>query len=1073
MIKKIFIAALLVTLIKTVHCQPYDFRHYQVENGLSNNATICSLQDSKGFLWFGTKDGLNRFDGYIFRVYRDDPDNAGSIGSNFIHSLYEDKNATIWVGTESGLYKYNAQTESFSLLGGTANARIRDIKMDETGNLWFIMGFTLTKYNESKKHLESYDTTKYFEATSISIDATGVVWASTSNGEIKKYDARKNSFSGYNMFSHSKNPASKWIEKIYCTTKGTILVGTSNQGTKLFDISTSTYKDILTYNTDKTEIFVRNFIQTSDDEYWIATETGVFIYNTSNEKKVNIQKKFTDPYSISDNAIYSFCKDKEGGIWVCTYFGGVNYYPHPYTPFKKFFPKTEKNSLSGNVIREIHGDSIGNLWIGTEDAGLNKLEKATGKFINYKPSGKKGSISYTNIHGMLVNHNELWVGTFEHGLDVLNIKTGNVFKHYSMGSSPNSLKSNFIYFISKIDQETIVFGTTRGAYSYNRDKDDFSPLPGLPINNWYTSIVKDNTGIIWAGTYGNGVNYYNTNLKTNGNFRYNPSNKSSLSSDRVNSIFEDSNKNLWFATEGGLCKLVREKNEFKRYTTKDGFPSNFILSILEDKQANLWISTSKGLVCFRPNEEKAITYTVANGILNDQFNFNSAYQDKEGTMYFGSEKGLINFNPARFTSNVFIPPVYITGFQVFNKDLTIGDNNSPLKKSILYTDKIVLDYDQSTVNIGFAALGYSSPDKTEYAYKMEGLDKNWTYLKRNRNAYFTGLRPGTYVFKVRASNVGIDRTEQETKLIVQILPPWWASKLAYVFYLLLVVIIVHYSFHYYHKSIEKKNRRKFVELEGLKEKEIFKAKLEFFTNVAHEIRTPLTLIKAPLEKVIKKADGLEISNNLKIMERNTNRLIQLTNQLLDFRQIEIESFNLNLENVNIATLLEEAYVSFKPLAEQKNLTFDLKLPQSRLLASVDVDAFNKILFNLYGNAVKYAKSKVRISVLHYNEQNNFFTIEIKNDGFLIPLDKKDKIFEPFFRLKETEKQKGTGIGLALSRSLVQLHNGVLDLKEPEKNQNVFSLTMPILQENDLKSAQPNETLTIAKTTTDETNNIIS
>ncbi|MCW3111042.1 MAG: hybrid sensor histidine kinase/response regulator [Segetibacter sp.] len=1057
--KKYLITVILFVLVNNIYGQSYFFRKYQVENGLSNNATICSLQDKKGFLWFGTKDGLNRFDGYSFKVFRNDPDDSGSIGNNFIHSIYEDRDGILWIGTEGGLYRYNATNESFTVLKSAANGRIRDIKMDDNGNLWFILGFTLFRYSEKEKKTEEYAISKYFETTSICTYSDGTLWLSTSAGSLKKYNAADNSFTGYDVFRHSKPSVSKWIEKIYCTTNGSILIGTSNQGVKIFDINSSTYADILTYNPDKTEIFARNFVQTSEDEYWIATETGVFIYNTKTKQSINLQKKFNDPYSISDNAVYSFCKDKEGGIWVSTYFGGVNYYPRQHTPFKKYFPKIGENSISGNVVREIHQDNDGNFWIGTEDAGLNKLETSSGLFTHLEPTGSRSSISYTNIHGLLVDGNELWVGTFEHGLDILNIKTGRVTRHYEQGEGEHSLKSNFIYCISKISEQEIIVGTTRGAYVFNRKNNDFTPLPGMPFYNWYSCIFKDYKGVVWAGTYGNGVNYYNTKTKISGNFSYKAVNKNSLSSDRINSIFEDSNKNLWIATEGGLCKFNRESNDFKRYSTKNGFPSNFILSLLEDDRKNLWISTSKGLVCFNPQNEKIVTYTVVNGTLNDQFNFNSAYKDKQGRMYFGSVKGLISFHPDEFIKNDFIPPVYITSFQVFNKDLAIAENGSPLKKSITYTDKITLTHDQSTINIGFAALSYTAPERSEYAFKLEGADKSWTILKRNRNAYFTDLSPGTYVFKVKASNSSGVWNNKETKIVIAILPPWWASKWAYGVYLLLLGIIVYSSLRYYHNSIEEKNKRKYELLERIKEKEIFKAKVEFFTNVAHEIRTPLTLIKGPLEKVIKKANGNpEINNNLKIMERNTERLIDLTNQLLDFRETEIEGFSLSFVKANISELLEETYVNFKPLADQKNLSFELNLPAHSVYATVDLDAFNKILSNLFSNAVKYAESKVSVCLLQPNQ--NCFILEIENDGFLIPREMKNKVFEPFFRLKETAKQKGTGIGLALSRSLVQLHNGTLECKETDRDMNVFVLKLPIQQDNEFN---------VASTTQDATN----
>jgi len=1045
--RTLILAIFLLIASPLLYGQPYYFRHFQVENGLSNNAVICSLQDKKGFLWFGTKDGLDRFDGYSFKIFRSDPDDSGSIGSNFIHCLYEDPNGVLWVGTEKGLYRHDDTTESFSVLPETSNGQIRDILMDREGTLWFISGLTLCRYVPAKKNITYYNINQYFEATSLCRSSDGELWISTRSGSLKRYHPPDNTFIDHDLFTHSPSTPNKWIEKIYGATNGRILVGTSIHGAKIFDIQSATYKDFLTWNPDKTTLFARNFVQTSEDEYWIATESGIYIYNIKNGTFTNLGKKYNDPYSISDNAVYTFCRDKEGGIWAGTYFGGVNYYPKPCNSFKKIFAKSGENSLSGYVVREIHQDADGNLWIGTEDAGLNRLNTKTGLFTHFLPTGAKGSISYTNIHGLLVHGNELWIGTFEHGLDVMNISTGKVTRHYSEGQGQHSLKSNFIYCLYETGDGTILVGTTRGAYIFDRLHNNFSLLPGTSVNNWCSSLLQDGNGIIWAGTYGNGLLWYDTRTKKTGSFRYEARNRNSLSSDRVNSLFEDSNKELWIATEGGLCKFQPAANDFKRYTTRDGLPTNFILSLLEDDKKNLWISTSKGLVCFNPATEQLNTYTKDNGLLNDQFNFSSAYKDPKGRMYFGSVKGLICFHPDEFIKNSFVPPVYITGFQVDNKELPIANKGSVLKKSLPYTDKLILDHNQSTFSIDFASLSYTAPEMAEYAYKMEGLDQNWTYLKTNRKAYFTGLAPGNYIFKVKASNSSRVWNGKETMLSIQILPPWWASTPAYFMYTLAVLLIIYYLIRNYHRRVEEKNKRKIEHLEIAKEKEIFQAKIEFFTNVAHEIRTPLTLIKGPLEKVMRKA-GPEITDSLRIMERNTNRLIDLTNQLLDFRQTEIRGFSLNFIKANISELLEETYISFKPLAEQKNLSIGISQPSLPLFASVDIDAFNKILTNLFSNAVKYGEKKVAVTLLPFRETDPFFTIEIKNDGYLIPYDMKDKIFEPFFRLKETEKQKGTGIGLALSLSLTQLHKGILTLKKPDNDLNTFSLTMPVHQDNE-------------------------
>lgn len=1047
-----FFIVLCVFVISSliVNCQPYYFRHYQVENGLSNNAVICSLQDKKGFLWFGTKDGLNRFDGYSFKIFRNIPSDTNSIGSNFIRSLYEDSNGNLWVATERGLYKYNADKESFSLLPFTANNLVIDVVKDTKYNLWFIMGSTLCRFNEKTSKIEVYDTKRYFLATSMCVSTNGDFWVSTSNGQLQQYLYTSNTFKAYKILPQAQSTTSLWIQKLYATSTNKVLIGTATLGVKVFDINTFTSYSGLTSDANCKEIFVRNFVEVTPTEYWIATESGIFIYNTESNATINLHKEYNNPYSVTDNAVYSFCKDKEGGIWACSYFGGINYSPKSYTPFNKLFPKVSENGLSGNVVREIHQDNTGNLWIGTEDAGLNKMDIVTGKFTHFKPSTSSQSIAYTNIHGLLVQDNNLWIGTFEHGLDVMDIQTGKVKKHYRAGSGWHQFHSDFIYCLARSGTNGIMLGTTIGAYKYNAITDDFSLLDSLPLYNWYSYLLEDATGTIWAATYGNGIYFYNAITKQFGNLRFQANRSTSLPSDRVNSIFEDSHHKLWFATENGLSVLNKSTNTFTTYTTAQGLPSNFVLSILEDDDAHLWVSTSKGLVRFNMLTQQIKVYTVVNGLLNDQFNFNSAYKDASGRMYFGSVKGLVSFHPRDFVANNFVPPIYITGLQVFNKDIVVGEKNSPLQQSIINTKKIILSHNQSTLSIDFAALGFTAPEMIEYAYKMDGLEKNWTYLKTNRKAYFTDLPTGKYTFRVKAITNVTTLEGKETSLEIQILPPWWLSVWAYCTYIFLLIVAVYFVIKYYQKSINAKNQRKFELFEIEKAKEIYEAKMSFFTNVAHEVKTPLTLIKAPLEKVIKRNDSTpEVMAYLKVMERNTNRLIDLSNQLLDFRQTEINGFSLNFTKVDIIALVEETFASFKPLAEENKLLFQLCICTSNITAAIDVDAFNKILYNLFSNAVKYAASAVFIDLYLLDEQPSSFELTIKSDGYIIPETMKDKVFQPFFRLKETDKQKGTGIGLALSLSLVQLHNGTLSLTNADGTMNVFILRLPLQQYHDM------------------------
>ena len=1041
--KKTFLIHFCLFYSLLAYNQSYYFRHYQVENGLSNNAVLCSIHDKQGFLWFGTKDGLNRFDGYSFKVFRNNKKDSESIGSNFIQALYEDKYGIIWVGTDQGLYSYNPVNENFILLKFTSQTSVRDMRMDKDGNLWFISGFTLCTYDPISKNLKSYDPSHYFQATSLCISEKNVLWASTYVGKMEKYEPLKKTFTELDICSNrSKIFANGAIGKIYSTGKNSILIGTSNRGVKLYNTLTGECKNVITYNNDKTGIFVRDFISSSENEVWIATESGIFIYNIQTGKIINLKKQYNDPYSLSDNAIYTLCKDNESGIWAGTYFGGINYYSTLYNSFEKFFPKTGENSLSGNAVREICKDKFGNLWIGTEDAGLNEIKSGSVKVIHYHTNHGKGGITYNNIHGLLPINNELWVGTFEHGLDVIDIKTGKVTRHFCKSKNP-TLISDFIYSIFQTKNGNILLGTELGLCEYNKKTSTFRTIDYVPPNNFIASIYEDSKGVIWAGTFTQGVYFFNIKTGTHGHFQSVKENKNGLNNNRVNGVLEDSSHNLWFSTEGGLTRYNPQKGEFKTFITANGFPSDVIYRSIEDDKGNIWISTSKGLVCMNLSNAEIQTYTTANGLLSDQFNYNSAFKDSDDNLYFGSVKGLIRFNPGNFVKTTFVPPVWITGFQVNNKEL-------PLKKSITYIDKITLPYNESSISLDFAALSFTAPEMTKYMYKMEGLDKEWTYLLSNRKVYFTELSPGTYTFQVKACNNNNIWNNRPAKLIIHILPPIWLSPLAYLLYFISSVLLVYIIIRNYLFRFHEKNRHKIEFLQNEKEKEIYHAKIEFFTNVAHEIKTPLTLIKLPLEKTLNKSDlHWEVIENLKMMEKNTNRLIDLTNQLLDFRRTENDGFALTFVRSDITDFLIEIFTSFKPVADQKNLNFKLDFPKMHLQAFADPEAFKKILTNLLSNAVKYAETNVIASILPFNCDADSFTIRITNDGFPIPEEMKEKIFEPFFRLKETEKQPGTGIGLALSRSLAQLHNGSLTCQTKDYL-NSFTLTLPIHHEKEFQ-----------------------
>ncbi|MHA4895871.1 ligand-binding sensor domain-containing protein [Pedobacter sp. PWIIR3] len=907
--KKYFIILLLLfNVANKLVAQTYDFRHYQVEQGLSYNSVFDITQDSKGFMWFASKDGLNRFDGYNFKIFRNDPADSNSIGSNVTLSILEDKEQQLWIGTSKGLFHYNDTLERFCIVPATKGKYISSLRSDRDDHICFIAESKLFKYSKKSGKVSLYTDKQNFNVSSVLFLEDGTLWLSTNDGLLKMYNSQKDAFVSYNVFEHSSAVTSRWIDKIYATNAHSILIGTSHQGVKIFDLSTFTYKDVLTYNTDRTAVFAKNFIHYGGDLYWIATESGIFVYNIKTGGYQQLRKNPGNPYALSDNAVYTLAKDKEGGIWAGTYFGGVNYYPKPFSAFEKYFPKSDVYPISGNAVREITSDQYGNLWVGTEDVGLNKINKTVTKFL---PDGTRTSIAHTNTHGLLATGNELWIGTYEQGLDVMDVNTGKVLRHYDKGEEDHDLKSNFIESIYQTRNKEIYLGSSYGVYKYNKSSKYFSVFDGFPSNYHYMTIVEDKQGTLWAGTISNGLFFVNPSTGKKGRFQYAKERENSLSDNFVNSLFIDKNNTLWVTTENGLNRFDPKANAFQRFGAKDGFPSNVFYRVEQDNADNLWLSTSKGLAMFNPKSKMIKVYTKASGLLSDQFNYNSSFKDKIGKLYFGSVNGMIAFNPSQFTTNRVVPKVFITGFQVFNQEVMIGSNL--LKRSITYTDKIQLAYDQSTFSIDFAALVYTGFETAEYAYKLEGLDKDYTYLKRNRKVFYTKLSPGTYTFLVKGSNSSGIWNDKPAKLIIVISPPFWLSIWAYLFYIILTLAGFYWGIVFLNHRARLKNKKKMEALENQKEREVYQARVDSFTHL-------ITIAQSKPDQALLNTLNDYIHQNL----ANTNLDVDLLAERLNMSRA---TFYRKIKAISNLTPNELINITRLKKAAELLLNSDLKIQQ--------------------------------------------------------------------------------------------------------------------------------------------------
>lgn len=1047
----------------TIFCQAqsveehYYFKNLSIRNGLSQNTVNAILQDRKGFMWLGTKDGLNRYDGLSFRKFKHDAANPRSIGNSFITSLYEDFNGNIWVGTDAGVYIYYPEKEAFeefdcqSLEKTRIERSVSMIAGDKQGRVWIaVEAQGMFCYDTRQKLLRNYPLSEISSNIKcFTFDSGGTLWLGF-YGDGLYYS--KDNLATVHPYGSPEDGKREFeggvITKIVQGNYNCLYIGSVKEGVSELNLTSGQVRNLLAIDESGESIFCRDLLPYSDNELWIGTEFGIYIYNLRTAQFIHLRAFLYDSYSLSDNAIYALYKDREEGLWIGSYFGGVDYYPRQYTYFAKYYPKNIANSLHGKRVREFCRADDGTLWIGTEDGGLNHFNPKTKEFHFFEPSA-----GFTNIHGLCMDGSHLWVGTFSKGLRVIDTRTGVVLRTYTEGHTPHSLNDNSIFSICRTSAGEIYLGTLFGLLRYNRTQDSFDCIPELNGKFVY-DIKEDSYGNLWLATYANGAYCYDVSARRWKNYVFDAEDERSLPYDKVLSVFEDSYRQIWLTTQGGgFCLFHPDTETFTRYGLKDGLPNDVVYQIVEDDDRFLWLTTNNGLVRFDPKTMEMKVFSTANGLPTNQFNYRSGFKDEAGNIYLGSINGFVAFDPRTFAENRQVPAVAITDFLLFNKEVSVGETDSPLKSSITFSDKVVLTADQNSFSFRIAALSYQAPRMNKLMYKLEGFDEGWLTIGESPLVTYSNLGYGDYVFKVKASNSDGVWNEQETSLHLSILPPFYLSGWAYCFYVLFFMGCLVCAIFYFKRRNYRKQHRQMEMLEQEKEREVYHAKIDFFTNVAHEIRTPLTLIKGPLENIIlKKEVDSETKEDLYIMKQNTERLLNLTNQLLDFRKTETRGFRLNFTECDVVAVLRETYFRFTSLAKQKGLDFILELPQECFMADVNQEALTKIISNLLNNGVKYASTYLRISL---ETDEKVFHIRTFNDGEMIPDTMKEEIFKPFVRLdKEDEVTTGTGIGLALSRSLAELHQGSLMMEKGEEV-NCFCLTLPVNQDSTITLSAEN------------------
>ncbi|MGO1244706.1 MAG: ligand-binding sensor domain-containing protein [Sphingobacterium sp.] len=1006
------------------------FQKYGVDQGLSNNAILCSVLDKDGFLWFGSKDGLNRFDGYEFKHYYASADSLTGLGSNFIHELHVDQKKNIWVGTDQGMYIFYPHLDSFRPFRGGQQGEVLDITADKQGQVWYIAENKLFSYNMQNDTIVQHSRRSDLTASALSLDENGTLW-------LGALGLIKNVTTGRVYPLDDATRGDQWIEDIYTDQQGILWVGTTKNGLYKFDPKSEKISNPLP-RLPIGQFYIRDIIQSDSQTLWIASESGLIVYNKQNGSFQQLLHEDDHPWSLSDNAVYTVCSDQQGGIWIGTFFGGLNYYHPQHNVFRKFFHRYASSSISAHAVREFVEDRQGNMWIGSEDNGLSHWNKKTNKFTQVR------NISHSNVHGLCLVGDTLLVGTFDQGMDCIDVNSGQRIAHFEIANAEYGLGSNFIVHILQTRAGRVFLATAHGLYEFIPGSNKFIPIRQVPDHIFYTSIFEDKKGKLWLSTWRDGLFTLDPKTGRSEVFTHQTNNSLSLNSNRVNRVFQTKNGDIWIATENGLARWSSDGKPIRRITTDDGLPSNLILTLQEDDSGKLWISTSRGLVCMNPNTLRMQTFTKSSGLLSLQFNYNSSFIDRQGNFYYGSAGGFIRFHPdslSAFYPSKIRSNLLITGISVLQRELRVGAVGSKIAEAVPYLAKLKLPHDESTITLDFSAMNYVSAKEVQYKYMLGGYDLQWTTLRGSHTAHFTKIPPGNYTFRVQALNSVGEPISDERTLAIQISPPFWASIPAYICYWLSAGFLIYYLANSFDRKIKEKNRRQLEAATVERERELYQAKMNFFTQIAHDIKTPLTLIKAPLERLISRGEANERTERLlNTMHRNTEQLVELTNQLLDFRKIESSEHSLSLSTHDLSYFVTERLKDYQPAFEQRELLLSYTANEP-LIARVDIEVVEKIFDNLMTNALKYAGRKVWVE-LSYEKQTQAFNIQVTNDGPQLTNESIGLIFKPFHREANAPGIKGVGLGLALAHSFAQLHGGTLKFLENSEKLNIFVLRIP-------------------------------
>ncbi len=1064
--KNLIYIILLIPLLCFGQSNVYRFDHLTtqfetVEDGLSGNTVLSLFQDSRGFLWIGTYSGLNRYDGYEVKVYKYSSENEFSISNDGIRGICEDNDSNLWIGTNGGLNKFIRDKEKFvryiteennplSLSSNQVNAVCKDLK----GNIWIATENGLNMYDDRIQNFIRYvadphNSNGFSDRKLFSLypDKEGNLWIG-GNSRLIKFDPVNKEFTSFKLIPPVDGGNAASVFSICEDHNGFLWLGTAKGGLARYDRVNSNftyYNNSAKDNTSISANSLRVVFEDSQNRLWIGSiDEGLNLFNWEKNNFTRINRSYNRD-GLNDNGIYSIIEDRSGILWFGTWAGGLNKYGQKYK-FKTYSHDPEnQNSLGSNEVYAIYVDKNYELWIGTETAGLDRIDKNRKKIKHYTnnssdPYSISSNVVYTICEDKKGN---IWVGTGGSGLNRFDRSTERFIRYEHESDNQEGLGNNTISQMRCDKKGNLWIGLIQGVDKYIPAEDKFihyrhdNNVPNSLDNNLIYSLYVDRQDNIWVGTNGGGLYKYNSKIDDFRKYELFPSGNPL---NVISVIFQDNGGNYWAGTNGGIVKFEPEKNFYKRYTENDGLICNFVNGILEDNNGSLWISTLKGLSRFDPATETFTSYDVSSGLQGTEFNTWAYFRSTAGRMYFGGTNGLTSFDPSEVKDNQHIPEMVINNFSVLHKNVLIGYDSSfgrtILEKSISETKQIELNYDENIVSFEIIALDFKNPRGNKYAFMLEGFDKEWTYKDASqRYITYTNLNPGKYILHIKGSNSDGVWNEAGTSLILIIDHPWWRSWWAYSLYLVIFLSVFAGTTRFYLNRKVLTNQLKLEHEHALKLAEVDRIKSNFFTNISHEFRTPLTLIMGPGDKILKSSADEEIKNEAETIKRNAGRLLRLINQILDLSKLDEKKLKLHASEANLVSFIKGIVMSFEAFAERKDLNLVIQTTKNNLSLFFDRDKMDHIITNLLSNAIKFTPKGGSITVKIIEKDEDTVLIKIRDTGIGIPESEIPKLFDRFYQVdsSQTREYEGSGLGLALTKELVELHHGTITVESSVSN----------------------------------------